>query len=353
MKFKVGIAGLGIGTEHWRHWRLLGDQYDVQMICDPDKSRREPLAQKAGIRSTASFEEMLDAGLDIIDICTPPHLHFDMARAALTSGHHVVCEKPLVNSLAEVDQLQSLTATHDRSFTPISQYRFADGVQRVRYLVDRDIIGTPYIASVETHWLRGEEYYRAPWRGRWDTERGGVLLGHALHIHDLLCYVLGDVASVFAQVSTAVNPIETEDCATVAMTMANGALVSSSATLGSQQQLSRLRFCFEHLTVESNHSPYDPGREPWQMTASNRRKDDEIGAVLAEFTPPPAGFAGQFMDLYQHLQMGQPLTVSLADARRSLELVTAMYASAENAQVEKLPIDSSHPLYEDWRPSRS
>jgi predicted dehydrogenase len=147
-----------------------------------------------------------------------------------------------------------------------------------------------------------------------------------------------------------VNPIETEDCATAAITMANGALVSSSATLGSQQQLSRLRFCFEHLTAESNHSPYDPGRDPWQMTASGRRKDYEIAAALAEFTPPPVGFSGQFMDLYQHLRTGAPLTVSLDDSRRSLELVTAMYASAETDQVETLPIDESHPRYTDWRP---
>jgi predicted dehydrogenase len=222
-------------------------------------------------------------------------------------------------------------------------------VQRLRYLLDRDIIGNPYIASVETHWLRGKDYYEAPWRGRWDTERGGVLLGHALHIHDLLCFVLGDVSSVFAQVNTAVNPIETEDCAIASLIMANGALVSSSATLGSHQQLSRLRFCFEHLTAESNHSPYDPGREPWLMTASGRRKDYEIAAALAEFAVPPSGFAGQFMDLYQHLHNGSPLTVSLADARRSLELVTAMYTSAAHGSLEELPVDLSHPRYSDWR----
>ena len=258
MKYKVGIVGLGIGTEHWRHWRLLDDQFQVTMVCDPDEERSTPLAEKAGAKSTDSFEEVLDADLDIIDICTPPHLHFDMASAALSTGHHVVCEKPLVNSLAEVDQLITLAGRSQRTFTPISQYRFAGGVQRLHYLIDRDVIGKPYVASVDTHWKRGPEYYQAPWRGRWDTERGGVLLGHALHIHDLLCYLLGDVSTVYAQVSTAVNPIETEDCATVAMTMANGALVSSSATLGSQQEISRLRFCFEHLTAESNHSPYDP-----------------------------------------------------------------------------------------------
>ena len=94
-----------------------------------------------------------------------------------------------------------------------------------------------------------------------------------------------------------------------------------------------------------------PGRDPWQMTASSRRKDYEIAAVLAEFTPPPASFAGQFLDLYNHLQTGSPLTVSLADARRSLELVTAMYTSAASGQAEHLPLDSSHPRYRDWRPT--
>ena len=350
MKYRVGIAGLGIGARHWRDWKLLGDEFEVAMVCDPDDARRIHRCEREGVAGTPDFSEMLDAGLDIIDIATPPHLHFDMASRALESGHHVVCEKPLVNSLAEADELIRLASETGKRFMPISQYRFGEGIQRLKYLVDLGLVGKPYVASVETHWLRGADYYEAPWRGRWETERGGVLLCHALHIHDLLCFVMGPVEKVYAQVATRVNPVETEDCAVASLTMTSGALVSSSSTLGSREQISRLRFSFEHLLAESNHEPYDPGRDPWNMITSGTGIDADIADALRAFTPLPPGFRGQFLNLFDHLESGSPLLVTLEDARRSLELVTAMYASARRGEVERLPIEPTHSLYTDWRP---
>lgn len=349
-QLKVAVVGLGIGREHLRHWQSLPDQYEVSLVCDTDADLSQRVADQLGCQGVTHFDAVLDSPVDIIDICTPPHLHADMAKRALASGHHVVCEKPLVNSLKAVDELIAAEAAANRILMPVSQYRFAGGVQRLKYLVDQGLVGQPYISSVETHWYRGSDYYASPWRGRWDTEHGGVILCHALHLHDLLCFILGDVQQVYAQIATRVNPIETEDCATISLKMRSGALVSSSATLGSRQQISRLRFCFEHLTAESNLAPYDPGRDPWTFTASTSRQDARITEALRTFVPPAGGFTGQFMGLYTALQQGIAPPVGLPDARRSLELVTAIYASASHNQVEVLPIDEQHPGYSNWQP---
>ena len=235
---------------------------------------------------------------------------------------------------------------------PISQYRFSTGIQRLKHLVDQNLTGTPFVASAETHWHRGSDYYAAPWRGRWDTERGGVLLGHALHIHDLLCFILGDVDSVFADVTTRVNAIETEDCAAVSLRMSSGALVSSSATLGSALEISRLRFCFEHFSVESSLSPYDPGAEPWQYTFASEQAEAGIQNALTHYVPPSPGYRGQFEGLYDALAHNRPLPVTVRDARRALELVTAFYASNQTGQTMRLPVSTAHPGYHDWRPAR-
>jgi predicted dehydrogenase len=349
-RLKVAVVGLGVGQEHLRHWRSLPDLFEISLVCDPDDERRKNVTDRLDCRGVADYNDVLAANVDIIDICTPPHLHFEMAKQGLESGHHVVCEKPFVNSLQEVDELIKVQQDANRHLMPISQYRFAGGIQRLKHLVDLGITGTSYISSIETHWNRGSQYYAAPWRGRWDTERGGVILCHALHLHDLLCFVLGDVESVYAQVSTRVNPIETEDCATVSLKMKNGTLVSSSATLGSRQQISRLRFCFENLTAESNLAPYDPGRDPWTFTAKNTKQDYRITEALRLFTPPASGFTGQFMGLYGSICNNEQLPVTLSDARRSMELVTAIYASASTGQAELLPITSNHSGYKDWRP---
>ncbi len=348
-RLKVAVVGLGIGQAHLQHWQSLSDLFEISLVCDPDQDRLDKVRSRFACDATSDFDAVLDAGVDIIDICTPPHLHFDMASRAMLSGHHVVCEKPLVNSLFEVDELIRIEEQTDRYCMPISQYRFGSGVQRLKYLVDQDLLGTPYVSSVETHWNRGKQYYAEAWRGRWETERGGVVLCHALHLHDLLCFILGDVESVYAQVATRVNPIETEDCAVLNLKMKNGALASSNSTLGSRAEISRLRFCFENLTAESCLQPYDPGRDPWTLTPKNHREERRIAEALRGFTPPASGFTGQFLALYESIQHSAPLSVSLRDARRALELVTATYSSVSTGQAERLPISADHPLYQDWR----
>jgi predicted dehydrogenase len=349
MRYRVAVAGLGIGQQHIRHWRELQEQFELAAICDSDPNRLARAIDKYQVPGFASFDEILNADVDIVDICTPPFLHAEMAQTAMRSGRHVVCEKPLVNSLAEADELIALEEESGCILMPISQYRFAAGIQRLKHLVELNLTGAPYAASVETHWHRDGEYYAAPWRGRWATERGGVLLGHALHIHDLLCFILGEVETAYAEVATRVNPIETEDCAAASLKMRCGALVSSSSTLGSGQEISRMRFCFENFSVESCLSPYDPGQEPWHYAFTDTRVESRVRAALEAFEPPASGYTSQFEGLYAALLNGASPPVTTQDARRGLELVTALYSSSQSGQREQLPIHSAHPGYEDWR----
>ena len=83
------------------------------------------------------------------------------------------------------------------------------------------------VASLETHWNRGKDYYSKPWRGTWEGEQGGAILSHSIHIHDLVNMILGPVSNVFAKLTTRVNNIEVEDCAALSVEMENGALVTS------------------------------------------------------------------------------------------------------------------------------
>src|ERR1700694_4383305 len=93
--------------------------------------------------------------------------------------------------------------------------------------------------------------------------------------------LMGPVASVFARTATRVNPIAVEDCAVASLLMESGALVSLAATLGSQKEISRLRFCFEHVTFESSQRPYSPGDDPWQIVPASREAEGRITDALA------------------------------------------------------------------------
>jgi len=351
---RVGVAGCGIGKEHIRRFQQLPDQFEVRAVCDVDEDKAKAAAKEFSIPVACTGVEQLCAmeEIDLIDLCTPPFLHFDQIKAVIASGKHAFCEKPLASSIAEVDELIALEASAGGlRVMPIFQYRFGHGLQKLRYLVDLGLTGKAFLATAETAWHRGSDYYSVPWRRNWATARGGCVLGHAIHAHDVLFYILGGARNVYARTATLVNPIEVEDCASISLEMQSGALASLSVTLGSVEEISRHRFCFGNLVAESNTAPYDNTADPWKFIGATPAVQKEIDDALRLFIPKPEGFAGQFTRFYDALENGSEAPVTLADARASLELVTAVYYSAEQGLSVDLPINRDHPRYGSWLPA--
>jgi predicted dehydrogenase len=352
---RVAVVGAGIGAAHVRGYKTLPDRFEVVAICDIDAARSRSVADEHGItRIVTTLDELCRIDdLDVVDICTPPHLHFQQIQQVLAAGKHAVCEKPLVSSLREVDELARAEAHSGKRIMPIFQYRFGHGLQKLRLLMAENLAGTAYLTSVETAWRRRAAYYEVAWRGKWATELGGALLGHAIHAHDMLCYMLGPARHVYAYAATRVNRIEVEDCAAVALEMADGSLASLGVTLGSSAEVTRHRFSFSGLVAESNTRPYTNSGDPWTFVGDTPELTEQINATLAAFRPLPEHYPGQFYRFYDALQAGTELPVTLADARVSLELITAMYYSAETSQSVSLPIGADHPRYASWLPANS
>jgi predicted dehydrogenase len=355
-KLRVAVVGLGIGQHHLRAYSALPEQFEVVALCDIDLAKAQQVASQLGItRVTTDLAELcrLDE-LDVIDICTPPHLHVPQALQVLEAGKYAICEKPLASSLAAVDELFQVEARTGRRVMPIFQYRFGNGIQKLRHLMAKGLTGRAYLATIETAWRRRPEYYAVPWRGKWKTELGGAIVGHAIHAHDLLFYVLGPAKNLFARTATLVNAIEVEDCASISLEMADGSLASLSVTLGSSAEITRQRYCFSNVTAESNIQPYASNTsDPWLFSGDTPELTAQIEAALAECVPQPEGFAGQFSRFYQAIRQGTELPVTLTDARRSMELITAIYHSARTGQPVTLPLGADHPLYQGWMPDET
>ncbi len=349
---RVAVVGAGIAARHVEAFRRRPALFEVPMICSLDAERGRALCLEQGVPVyTQDIDAVLANGaIDVVDICTPPGSHFDLCRRALDAGKHVICEKPLFGSLAELDRIAARLAGSALRLMPIFQYRFGAGLARLRRLQQLGLTGEPLLATVETHWWRGPAYYEVPWRGRWATELGGALLGHAIHAHDLLGCVMGEAEQLFAFGATLANPIEVEDTMALALRMKSGALASLSLTLGSREEISRLRFCFSRLTAESSLAPYAPGSDPWRFVTGDAAHQREVDAALAAVSPHDEGYVRQFELFHAALAEGGELPVTLADARRSLELVTAAYHSQRTGQAVRLPIGPEHPLYTSWMP---
>ena len=354
MSERIGVAviGAGIGAEHVKAYLDNIELYRVAVVCDLDAARASKAADTCESEVETSYAAALARDdIDLVDICLPPYQHLTAIEQALASGHNVVCEKPLVGGLDEVDRIARAAEIARRTVTPVYQYRYGHGLLRLKRLIAAGLAGRPLVASLETHWDRGADYYDVAWRGRKDTELGGAIIGHAIHVHDLLTEALGPVRRVFAKVATRVNPIETDDCAAITFEMESGAVVTSSVTLGAAEELTKLRFVFADLTAENaGVPPYRPAEGEWRFNPRGARTEAELMAALDGFEPKKQSFAGLFEALHPALTGDGPYPLTLADAQRSLELVSAIYfSSATNTAVE-LPLPPRHPVRAGWAP---
>jgi predicted dehydrogenase len=351
MRHRVAIIGTGIGAAHLKGFLANPDRYEIAVICGRDPARTAALAAQApGAEIHLGLDDALltRADIDIVDICLPPDQHFAPATKALEAGRHVILEKPLVASLAETDALSATVARTGRVLMPIFQARFGNGLARAKHVLASGQAGRIHVATAETHWYRGPAYYATPWRGTIAHELGGAFLTHAIHLHDMLTHLLGPVRSVSAQVATRANPIETEDTGAVALEMENGALATLSVSLGSPQPSSRLRIVAENVAITSGDAPAITASVPFHFATRDGSDRAWLDTLLAQAPQGPEGFAEQFARFADTLDHGAPLPVTMAEARHSLELATAIYHSSRTGQRVTLPLGRDHPAHHGW-----
>jgi predicted dehydrogenase len=147
-----------------------------------------------------------------------------------------------------------------------------------------------------------------------------------------------------------VNDIEVEDCVAASLELRDGSVATISATLGSPQEISRHRFHFEAFSAESGTAAYTSSAHPWVITPDTEDAGRAIAAVLDGWEDGPEEWEGQLARFADALDAGTDPPVTLADARASLELLTALYWSARTGEDVTLPIAADHPLYEGWLP---
>ncbi len=126
---RVAIIGAGLtGSTHARAARLAGAS--VVAVSDPDAIRAGAVAASVGARVVAG-EELLKGGVaDAVHVCSPPDSHFDFCQRALNVGMHVLSEKPVTATSAELEQLYALAASKGAVLCPVHQFPFQRGVLR-------------------------------------------------------------------------------------------------------------------------------------------------------------------------------------------------------------------------------
>lgn len=190
--------------------------------------------------------EVKNPDIDIIVICTPPNLHYEIAKAALLEGKHVLCEKPLTKTSEDAKKLFKLAEREGRVLKCGFNHRFHPAMLKAYDIISNGDIGR-IITGRAVYGICGRDDCESEWRSNTEYVSGGQLMEQGVHIIDMFRWYMGEFTSVTADVSTQVFPIQPlEDTAVVLLHGAEGV----TATLHSSITQWRNRFRLELYGTE-------------------------------------------------------------------------------------------------------
>ncbi|SDD80777.1 Gfo/Idh/MocA family protein [Auraticoccus monumenti] len=368
-RLRVGIVGCGsIARAHALSYTG-HPRVDLVGVVDIDQPRAEAFAETHGSTAFASRQELTDAGVDLVSVATPPGSHTEVAASLLEAGCSVLLEKPPATALADMDVLAAADAASAGSLYVVFQHRHGSGARRASRLLQTGALGTPQVAVCETLWYRPDSYFLPEWRGTWSGEGGGPTLGHAIHQLDLLLHLMGPWETVTARAARIARPVEFEDVSLGLVTFASGAVGTVTTSLLSPRELSRIRVDTTSGTLEVDHV-YGYRDADWSWTpvpdpdaAARLGRDPGLpagGGTDGPGTPltdrdawaasadqdRPSNHRAQIEQLVDDLLAGREHQTTLASTRPTMELVTALYASAlERQTVARTDLTEDHPYY--------
>ena len=178
------------------------------------------------------FEMINNEQIDIVSITSPPYLHLQQIGAACKSKLNILCEKPLVISQTEIDQLVNLMCKHSECFSVMLPRRYYNNTLAVKKVIDSEALGDIVSISYTLECKKEKEYY-STWRGKKEFAGGGVLMSQAIHGIDQLIYLFGKPLAVKGMVWSTRSYLEVEDEADAAIFFKNNRICRLKATVNS------------------------------------------------------------------------------------------------------------------------
>ncbi|MET9866027.1 Gfo/Idh/MocA family oxidoreductase [Streptomyces sp. NPDC006386] len=304
---RVGMVGYAfMGAAHSQGWRTAGRVFDLPLdpvqavICGRDRSAAQAAADRHGWASVETdWRALVERDdIDLVDICTPGDSHAEIALAALAAGKHVLCEKPLANTVEEATSMaRAAEEAYGRGQVAMVgfNYRRVPATAQARRMVAEGRLGRLRHVRVTylQDWLVDPEF-PLTWRLRKEQAGSGSLGDLGAHIIDLAQYLVGEpLAGVSALTETFVRerPLPTgassglsavsaagkgevtvDDAALFTARFPSGAIASFEATRYATGRKNALRielngergslaFDLERLNELSFHDGTQPGAE--------------------------------------------------------------------------------------------
>jgi predicted dehydrogenase len=354
-KIRFGIVGCGaIGPTHAGAISQMADA-ELVAVADLIPARAKAVAEKFAVEKIYADQTELfaDRNVDVVCLCTPSGMHADGAVLALQAGKHVVVEKPMDITTAACDRMIAAQRQTGKLLTVISQHRFDAASMQVKDLIQSGKLGKILLATADVKWWRTQKYYdEGDWRGTFALDGGGAVMNQGIHTIDLLQWLAGDVASVYAQTRTAAHErIEVEDVAVAALTFKNGAIgtyIASTAVfdgmpvridiVGTEGTAIIEGDCLKQIKLKTgeNYTSESPATHAMSVarggtasvtaTAANRPVAEKEGAVWGD------AHRAQLEDFVRALRTGGKPLIDGPAGRAAVKIIQSMYESARSGK---------------------
>jgi predicted dehydrogenase len=225
---KGAIIGFGEVAQNG-HWPAYADSREAKIVAVVDRTEeRRKVARESlpGVGTFATIKELAaGAEIDFVDICTPPALHGEPMLDALARGWNVLCEKPLLLDLVELEKARNLARERGQAVVPVHNWKYAPIVRRATEVLRAGPIGP--LRGVEIETLRIQDCAVADpdhpnWRRDPAIAGGGVLMDHGWHAIYLTRHWFGEEPSEIHASLHRPAPNEVEDEATLTLNFPSG-----------------------------------------------------------------------------------------------------------------------------------
>jgi predicted dehydrogenase len=349
-QYGFGIIGAGgmIGRFHARAIEELPNAKLVA-LCDMSEKALKSASEKFGVEKTFTDYKALLAlpEVDVVTICTPSGAHAEPAIAAAEAGKHVICEKPLDITLERIDRMIDAHEEAGTKLGGVFQSRFADNAAIIGEVIEKGRFGKLTFGGAYVPWWRDQKYYdKGGWKGTSVLDGGGALMNQSIHAIDLLLSFMGPVQKVCGFTSCIAHEnIDVEDTAVASLIFENGAMgVIVGATSMWPGRFKRLEISGTKGTVINEEDDITL----WRF-ADETEADEKVRQKFAAKTstgggasdPSAISFEGHkrnFAAFLKALDEGRDPELSGREARKAVELISAIYRSARTGKPIQLPL---------------
>ena len=347
-----GIVGLGMIAEF--HAKAINAMKGGHLTCafsrkGGDKAKKFQDEFKVPVYIGDYDQSLAHRGLDAVAIATPSGAHMEPSVAAANAKKHVMVEKPLEVTLERCDAIINACRKNRVVLGGIFPSRTGGAVNAIKKARDEKRFGKMTVCNAFIPWHRTQAYYDSgAWRGTWKLDGGGALMNQGIHTIDLLQWLAGPLKEVSAYAGCFIHQrIEVEDAAVAAVKYKSGAMgviVGSTAMWpGNALEV--------HITGEKG-SAYLRGGQLVQWQFVDEKPADKKIRKLYGPQEQPAGKGGasdpraisfvghqkQFENFARAIQGKEKLIVDGAEARKAVEVILGVYASALSGKAVKYPL---------------